>query len=65
MKFILKDKQGHIWISGEIGYPVIFNRETNPSISHKVFYSLEKDIISVEGFINNLKNIRKLENVIL
>jgi hypothetical protein len=65
MKFIFKDNKGHIWVSGEIGYPVIFNRETNPSISHKVFYSLEADIISIEKFINNLKNIKRIEKVIL
>ena len=64
IKFTFKDKKGHVSISGEIGYPVIADKDTNPSISHKMVYSMETDIITVENFIAYLKNIKSRGKVI-
>ena len=63
--FSLKNNNGHFFVSGEIGYPVLNTSKDNVSISHKLFYTIETDLISTEIFLNELKNIKNSSKAVL
>ena len=63
--FSFKDKAGHIYITGEVGYPIVHIRTINSPISHKLTYTIETDIISTEKFLNELKGFKKTGKAII
>ena len=63
--FSFKDKSGQIFISVEVGYPVIGLTSSNPPISHKCSFTFETDLISIEKFTEELKSLKNLRIAVL
>ena len=58
IKFEMKDKLGHIWITGEIGKSERSKISVNPPISHKLFYTYEIDVSTLDSFIKQCKSFK-------